>query len=126
MKSLSILVASLSVSSAMAAQPPPEHFAMIGVRNAFRLSPVKPAGSEIPPQPHRPKVSFQGLTTILGRTLVLLTIEPALSSAEFRQTSCVLAQGESRFEIVILEIDTKAGTVRINNLGAEQTLGLRP
>jgi hypothetical protein len=123
-----ILLASLSAfsaNSALSADQTSERFTAIAARNAFRLSPPKPPASEIPPPPNRSKVSFQGITTILGRTLALLTIEPAAKPAEFFQTSCVLAQGESRFDVVVLEINATAGTVRLDNLGTDQTLTLK-
>lgn len=114
----------LSIHSALAVNPIAERFTTIAARNAFHLNPLAPIIGTTPP-PNRSKVSLQGVTTILGRPLVLLTIEPFSKSPGFSESSCLLAQGDSRFEVVVLEIDVKLGTVRLNNLGEEQILVLK-
>ena len=126
MKLLCLIVAcTLSgspIQLARADNPIPERFTAIVNRNAFRLSPPKPLPIEAPPQINRSKVYFHGITTILGRVQALLAIQPQPVLPGQLPTSCVLAQGERHFEVVVLEINQERGTVRLSNLGLEYVL----
>lgn len=39
------------------------------------------------------------------------------------EVCCILGEGETRNEIVVLEVDVKTAKVRLNNHGSEQILG---
>ena len=115
----------LLMSAVTHAEIASERFSAIVAKNTFRLWPPNPLTIEVPPPPIRPQITLQGITTILGRTQALLTIRSQSKSVELPETSCVLAEGDSRSDIVVLEISAELGTVRISNLGLEQTLVLR-
>jgi len=104
----------------------PESFATIAAKNAFRLSPPQPPAIEVPAPPSRARVFFQGITTILGRTQALLTIQSQHGPSGLLSTSYVLGLGDSQSDVIVMEINVKRGTVRVNNLGVEQTLILEP
>ena len=95
----------------------------IPAANVFRLkSPARPEGPvPLPP----PKITLQGLTTVLPRPHVLFKVMmPATSSEPAKETAFVLGEGEREGEIQVLEINERAGTVRLLNHGVEQTLAL--
>jgi hypothetical protein len=116
----------LLLTSAMAnATLIPERFAPIAVRNIFGLRPLHPKPIEAALLPNRPQIMLQGITTILGHTQALLTIQLPSASPGLFQTSCVLTTGESRYDVVVLEINEKTGAVRLDNVGMEQVLVLK-
>ena len=102
----------------------PDRFSIIPRENVFRLNPRKPETITPPPQVERPQITLQGITTILGRTQALLNIQRAAKSAASPQSSFVLSEGESRYDVTVLEINARTGTVRLNNVGSELTLAL--
>lgn len=103
----------------------PDSVAAIARRNAFRLIPPKPEVIAVVQQVERPRITIQGVTTILGRPQVLLSIQQPAKPTDAPVGSWILAEGESRHEVVILQIDVASGTVRLRNNGEEQTLTLK-
>jgi len=101
-----------------------DRFATITTRNVFRLAPLEPQSVELPPTLNRPRITLDGVTTILGRAQALLTIHQT-GPAKAAQTSCILSQGDSLFDVVVLEINAELGTVCLNNLGLEEILTLK-
>jgi hypothetical protein len=91
-------------------------------RNVFNLHaappPVNPADliKKTPP----PKITFTGITTILGKKLALLTFP--VSKPNTPPVSVMLAEGQAQDEIEVKSIDEKAGVVQIINHGEPQTL----
>jgi len=91
-------------------------------RNVFNLHapppPVNPADlvQHTPP----PKITFTGITTILGKKLAFLTI-PAPKPGALPE-SMMLAEGQAQNEIEVKQIDDKAGIVKVLNHGEAQTL----
>jgi hypothetical protein len=91
-------------------------------RNVFNLhappAAVNPADliQKTPP----PKVTFTGITTILGKKLAFLTI-PASKPGALPE-SMMLAEGQAQDEVEVRQIDEKAGIVKITNHGESQTL----
>ena len=122
---LSVCSTLLFASVVAYAETASDRFSAITGRNVFRLNPPKLQTGEVVPPPNRPQITLQGITTILGRMQALLTIQPRTKSAESLQTSCILAQGDNRLDVVVLEINAELGTVRVNNLGSEQILALK-
>ena len=107
------------------ANPVPDRFASIVRGNAFRLSPPPPEVKRaIQPAEHA-LIILQGVTTILGRPQVLLNIQPSARQANARGISFILAKGESRYEVEIIEINAGQGWVRLINNGVEQTFSLK-
>jgi hypothetical protein len=127
--------------------------AIVG-RNVFSLISPSPARIVDPPPTPRPRITLQGVTTMLGRRQVLFKVhvpprpsEPAremsgiLSDAKYQmsfkeqvpprpgepanEAFFVLSEGEREGEIEVLEIDERAGTVRFNNHGSVEILNLK-
>jgi hypothetical protein len=91
-------------------------------RNVFNLHapppPINPADliKHEPP----PKVTFTGITTILGRKLAFLTVPGTKPGA--LPDSMMLAEGQAQNDIEVKEIDDRAGVVKISNHGQPETL----
>jgi hypothetical protein len=91
-------------------------------RNVFNLHapppPVNPADlvQHTPP----PKITFTGITTILGKKLAFLTI-PAAKPGSLPE-SMALAEGQAQNDVEVKQIDEKAGVVKVVNHGEPQTL----
>lgn len=90
----------------------------IADRNVFGLNP-KPLPPEInKPPPPSPRVLLTGITTILGNKCALLkTTPPAKPGEPAKEQAFTLAAGQREGEIEVLEINEKAGTVKVNNYG---------
>jgi len=92
----------------------------IPARNVFDLrDPPQPSQTPEPPPAPRSKIRLTGITTIFGDERALLMVqEPALpGNPPGPETSCILATGQRQGAIEILEINEKAGTVKVNNDG---------
>ncbi len=99
--------------------------AIVG-RNAFSLNAAPLPTIVDPPRPPPPRITLQGVTTILGRRQVLFKTQmPAKPGEPAREMSCVLSEGERQGGIEVVAIDEKAGTVRFNNHDILQTLNLK-
>jgi hypothetical protein len=74
--------------------------------------------------PALPKVTLNGITTILGRKLALLTLpaKPAKAGEAAHDEYLTLAVGERQGEIEVLAIDEKKGSVNIKNSGTPTLL----
>ena len=103
----------------------PDRFSIIPRENVFRLIPRKL--ETLPPVPpvDRPQITLQGITTILGRSQALLNIQRTAKSGGLPLSSFVLSEGESRYDVTVLEINASTGAVRLDNVGSEQILALR-
>jgi hypothetical protein len=99
----------------------------IVARNAFNLRPATPkdAASEVPEVP-APKITLQGISSILGTRKVLFKIQTApMPGQPAKEQSYILSEGQREDEIEVLAIDENAGTVRFNNHSVMQTLDLK-
>lgn len=91
-------------------------------RNVFNLHapppPINPADlvKHEPP----PKITFTGITTILGRKLAFLTIPGAKPGAP--PDSMALAEGQAENDVEVKQIDDRAGIVKVINHGEVETL----
>jgi hypothetical protein len=90
-------------------------------RNAFRLSPAKPVVAEPVVKPISfPKITLTGITTILGRKMVFLTI--AANKPGEMPRSLVFTEGQAAYEVEVKSIDVNGGVVSLVNHGESQTL----
>jgi hypothetical protein len=106
-------------SADMATRP----YSSIVDRNVFNLHPPPPpvdpadlAKKDV----HIPKLTLNGITTILGKKIVFITM-PATKPGGPPQT-LMLAEGQAQDEVEAKQIDEKAGVVKVNNHGEDQTL----
>jgi hypothetical protein len=110
---------SAKVFSAAAARD----YSQIPVRNLFGLhEPVIEREKVIPPP--LPKIVLNGITT-MGSKLVFLKVQFPAKAGEQPQgeQSFMLTEGQREGGIEILEINDRAGTIRVNNSGTEMTIG---
>jgi hypothetical protein len=129
-----MLAGVLSGASSRALTPaaPTRPYEAIVDRNVFNLHP--PPAAIDPAELARsrmqiPKLTLNGITTILGKKLVILTM-PATKPG-VPPITLMLAEEERQEEIEVKEIDEKAGVVKVTNHGEDQTLdfdhdGTRP
>src|SRR4051812_1482576 len=95
-------------------------------RNVFSLKPPTPAAD--PAEANKPtvvKITLTGMTTILGINGVWLKTPPPpenLGEGRKSELSYILTEGQREGDIEVLEIDEKAGSVKVNNAGTVQTL----
>lgn len=100
-----------------------EPYGQIVERNLFGLhDPVVVQPPTV--QPILPKVILTGTTTILGNRMVFVKIQVPQKPGEQPQgeQSLMLAEGQRESGVEVLQIDEKAGSVRINNSGTEMTI----
>jgi hypothetical protein len=96
-------------------------YSAIVERNVFNLHPppppINPADliKKAPP----PKITFTGITTILGVKKAFLTVPPSKPGPP---ESIVLSEGQAQNDIEVKRIDEKAGVVQVRNHGEDQTL----
>ena len=100
----------------------------IVARNVFDIKPAPPPvdpASIKPPAPPPPNIRLNGIMDILGRRQVLMKVQlPAKPPAAAKEEAYVLSEGQREGEIEVLEINIKAGTVKINNYGTITNLSL--
>lgn len=93
----------------------------IVVRNAFALKPPPPPAPPVDESAKEaPKITLTGMTTILGLKQVVLKAEiPARQGEKAKEESYLLGVGERAGDIEVLDIDDKAGSVKLNVRGLE-------
>ena len=117
-------LASVIAASALTESNP---YSKIIGRNTFALKapPPPPAPLVAPPAPP-PKVSLQGISTILGRAQALLKVKIDPKPSEpAKDLSLVMDVGQREGEVEVLSIDPAAGTVNISNQGTPLTLSIK-
>ncbi|HWD91267.1 MAG TPA: hypothetical protein VG938_02855 [Verrucomicrobiae bacterium] len=117
-----VLMGLLLVTGASAMSEATSPYDGIVERNVFNLHapPAKVDPESLIQHTPPPKVTFTGITTILGKKLAFLTIPGAKPGA--LPESMMLAEGQAQNEIEVKQIDEKAGVVKITNHGESQTL----
>jgi hypothetical protein len=110
---------SAKVFSAAAARD----YSQIPVRNLFGLHEAEIKREEVIPPPLL-KIVLNGITT-MGSKLVFLKVQFPQKAGEQPQAeqSFMLTEGQREGGIEILEINERAGTIRVNNFGTEMTIG---
>jgi hypothetical protein len=100
-----------------------EAYGQIPARNLFGLH--EPVQQNVDPPPLQlPKITLNGINTINGK-LVFLKVQYPAKQGEKQQSeeSLTLTEGQREGVIELLEINEKAGTIRVNNSGTEMTIG---
>ena len=94
-------------------------YAGIVARNVFNLKPPPPPPDPEANKPPPPKIFLTGITTILGNKRALMKLTPPAKPGEqVKEQSFVLGEGQREGELEVLEIDAKAGTVKVNEYGS--------
>lgn len=116
------LIALLCTAGAKAASDGTSPYDGIVERNVFNLHAPPPVVNPADLVQHTPppKITFTGITTILGKKLAFLTVPAAKPGA--LPESMMLAEGQAQNEIEVKQIDDKAGIVKVVNHGEAQTL----
>ena len=92
-------------------------------RNVFGLKPPPPPAKPPEVPVNVPKITLTGITTILGsKQAMMLVPVPAKPPVPAKEESYILKEGQRDGDIEVLAIDEKAGTVKVKNHGAVQTL----
>jgi hypothetical protein len=97
-----------------------EHpYQAIKARNAFGLIPPAPAPPPVDETPTPPKIFLQGFTTVLDVKQALFKVQmPARPGEPNRgERSFVLGEGRRDGELEVIQIDEKAGRVKVRNFG---------
>jgi hypothetical protein len=117
---IAALCCGLKVLSAAASA---DYYHQIPARNLFGLHEPPQVQPEIV-KPQLPKIILNGITT-MGSKLVFLKVQfpPKPGEQQLTEQSFMLTEGQREGGIEILEIDEKAGTIRVNNSGTEMTIG---
>lgn len=91
-------------------------------RNVFNLRPPPPPinPADLVKKQEPPKITLDGITTILGKKETFLTM-PGPKPGTPAQT-LMLAEGQAEDEVEVTSIDEKAGVVKVVNHGEAQTL----
>jgi hypothetical protein len=99
-----------------------DYYKQIPVRNLFGLH-EQVAVVQDPIPPALPKIVLSGITT-MGSKLAFLKVQFPQKAGEQPQgeQSFMLTEGQRESGIEILQIDEKAGTIRVNNFGNEMTI----
>jgi len=109
-------------AKAAASEPRTQPYEAIAKRNVFDLKQPETARPRIEPAPI-PKITLMGITTILGDKRVLLKVQmPSKPGESAKEQVFILTEGQSAGQIKILQVDEKAGSVRVNNFGTEMLL----
>jgi hypothetical protein len=99
----------------------------IVARNVFDIHPPVPHDPALdkPPTPPPPNIRLQGITDILHRKQVIFKVQlPSKPPAPAKEESYILTEGQREGEIEVLEIDVKAGTVKMNDYGVITNLSI--
>ena len=89
----------------------------IAASNVFRLNPLGVSLPD-PPAAPLPRVTLAGITTFSDRRIALLKVRmPASPGQQAREVSCILSEGQRAGPIEVLQINEKAGSVKVNNSG---------
>lgn len=95
-------------------------------KNIFHLKPPTIIDPNVVEGPPPPKITLQGITTILGRRQVLFRAAfAATPGVPPKEQALVLTEGEREEEIEVVSIDEVNGTVTFKNHGKMQTLNMK-
>ena len=105
-------------ASTQAATYVPSKYHSIVERNVFSLNSPKPDETPTPVAQPPPKITLAGITTMLGNKRALLSVAVSNKPPE----NFILTEGQRDGQIEVLQIDEKAGSVKVLNHGIKQTL----
>jgi hypothetical protein len=116
----------LAVTSALANEPSGTPYQEIIVRNVFGLTNPPPPGPPPDNKPPPPKITLTGIITMNGAKRALMKVAtPPKPGVKPEEQSLILKVGEragSDIEVEVLEIDEKAGIVKVNDFGTVTNL----
>jgi len=120
-----ICLAAMLVAVGARAVTPGGNYSKIVERNVFGLkdAPAQSLPTNAPP-PILPKLVLKGITTILGTKMAILTVQPTAQAGTppAKEESLMLAEGQREAGVEVLEIDTKAAQLKVNNSGTVMPL----
>ena len=109
--------------NAVSGDPPGNPYQGIVDRNVFGLKPPPPPPDPEANKPPPPKIYLTGITTILGNKRALLKLTPPAKPGEpAKEQTFTIGEGQRDGDIEVLEINEKAGTVKVNDYGTITTL----
>jgi hypothetical protein len=92
-------------------------------RNVFGLKPPTPVAPPTAPEPPPGNITLTGITTILGNKRALLKVStPPRPPEPAKDENLMLTEGQRDGAVEVLEINEKAGSVKVNNGGQIATL----
>ena len=117
-----LLVALLSAGArAIAPDATVNQYNGIADRNVFNLHSPSVRESPVPEPPKPPPtVTLDGITTILEKKIVILTVAPTKPGSA--PHTLMLAEGQAEDDVEVTSIDEKAGVVKVINHGESETL----
>jgi hypothetical protein len=118
-----VIVASCCGAKVLSAAASADYYNQIPKRNLFGLHEPVPQVVE-PPKLQLPRIVLNGIAT-MGSKLAFLKVQTPPKPGEQQQAeqSFTLTEGQREGGIEILQINEKAGTIRVNNFGTEMTVG---
>ncbi|PWU19670.1 MAG: hypothetical protein C5B50_06055 [Verrucomicrobia bacterium] len=106
------------VARAITPAPPTNNYGAIPERNVFGLKPSPGIQQPMLPPKTVPQIILTGITTLLGNKLALLkAILPPRPGEAPREQNLTLAEGQREGYIEVLEVDEKAGRVKVDDFG---------
>ena len=114
----------LMCATATAADAAANPYQGIVERNVSGLKPPPPPPDPESNKPPPPKITLTGITTILGKKRALLKFTPPVTKPgeQPKEQAFTLGEGQGEGGLEVLEIDEKAGTVKVSNYGTVATL----
>lgn len=102
----------------------PGQYQVIPERNVFGLRPPAAEPTLTNQSAPLPKITLTGITTILRNKRALMKVLPSglKPGAAAKEESLILTEGQREGEIEVLQIDERAGSVKVNNSGTMMTL----
>lgn len=93
-------------------------------RNVFGLRPPPAQSPQQPTAAPLPKITLTGITTILENKRALMKVAAANAKQPdpSKELSLILTEGQREGEIEVLQIDEKAGSVKVRNSGQVMVL----
>ena len=105
-------------AKAMAAESGGTPYQGIVDRNIFGLKAPAPPPNPEDNKPPPPKITLTGIFTILGNKRAMMKVmAPPKPGTKQEEQSYILAVGQRDGDIEVLDIDEKAGIVKVNNFG---------
>ena len=114
--------------TAMAVEPAGSPYAGIVDRNVFGLQPPPPLTKLEDVKPPPPKITLQGITTMLGTKLVLMkvVVPPAKPGGKTEEVPLTLSVGQKSEDVEVLEIhETEPAWVKVNDYGTITNLNFK-
>jgi hypothetical protein len=117
-------LAMCTVASAITGDASGSPYQSVVERNVFGLKPPPPPPDPEANKPPPPKMFLQGITTFGGTKRALIKTQMPAKPGEppKGEKSFVMVEGQRDGDIEVLEIDAKAGTVKVNDFGTITTL----